>query len=447
MNNNTLVQFFKLTENDKNNLPLKEGQIIFTTDTHKLFLDINDSTRIQIQGVDYTAGTGLNLSGTEFSNAGVRSITTGSTNGTINIDTNGTAAEVAVAGLGSLAYKSSLTASEVGAIDSTLKGANNGVAELDSTGKIPSSQLPSYVDDVLEYPTVGDFPATGETGKIYVDTTTNKTYRWGGSSYVVISETLALGETSSTAYRGDRGKTAYDHALDSNKISSATATGLYKVGATAEGHVSGLTAVTKSDITALGILDDITISPVANTGSSIGTITVDNTTYDFKLPAQVGNEVRISSTQPQDNNWKLWVDSDEITPINTEVVDEYSTSHGLAYSADYINKMHTYSTNEFKVGKWTNGVDVYGKVYIGTLSTTSNDTSVGSITSTYNNLITLRGTIWGPTDKKLPLPFYYGSSDYCKLYVDRWEAIYIESIKETYGGSHYIVYVEYTKMS
>lgn len=108
--------------------------------------------------------------------------------------------------------KPTYTASEVGAIASTLKGANNGVAELDSTGKVPSSQLPSYVDDVLEYNNKSSFPSTGETGKIYIAKDTNKTYRWSGSAYVEISESLALGETSSTAYRGDRGKTAYDHS-------------------------------------------------------------------------------------------------------------------------------------------------------------------------------------------------------------------------------------------
>lgn len=79
-------------------------------------------------------------------------------------------------------------------------------------GKVPSSQLPSYVDDVLEYANLASFPATGETGKIYVALDTNKTYRWSGSAYVEISASLALGETSSTAYRGDRGKTAYDHS-------------------------------------------------------------------------------------------------------------------------------------------------------------------------------------------------------------------------------------------
>lgn len=91
-------------------------------------------------------------------------------------------------------------------------GVAGGVAELDSNGKVPSSQLPSYVDDVEEYANISTFPATGESGKIYIALDTNKTYRWTGSVYVEISPSLALGETSSTAYRGDRGKIAYDHS-------------------------------------------------------------------------------------------------------------------------------------------------------------------------------------------------------------------------------------------
>ena len=97
-------------------------------------------------------------------------------------------------------------------IASSEKGAINGVATLDSTGKVPATQLPSYVDDVLEFANLASFPATGESGKIYIAIDTNLTYRWGGSSYVVMSSSLALGETSSTAYRGDRGKIAYDHS-------------------------------------------------------------------------------------------------------------------------------------------------------------------------------------------------------------------------------------------
>ena len=88
---------------------------------------------------------------------------------------------------------------------SDVKSSLSSKADLDSTGKVPSSQLPSYVDDVEEYTSQSSFPATGTTGKIYVDTTTNLTFRWSGTEYVVISPSLALGETSSTAYAGNKG--------------------------------------------------------------------------------------------------------------------------------------------------------------------------------------------------------------------------------------------------
>lgn len=125
------------------------------------------------------------------------------------------------------------------------------VAASKLTGTIPSENLPSYVDDVVEYNGVSSFPEDGETGKIYVDTATNKTYRWGGSNYVEISASLALGTTSSTAFRGDYGNAAYTHAV-TNK-GSAFGSGLYKITTNSEGHVTAATAVTKTDITALGI--------------------------------------------------------------------------------------------------------------------------------------------------------------------------------------------------
>lgn len=140
------------------------------------------------------------------------------------------------------------------AVHSADVGTANGVAELDANGLVPSSQLPSYVDDVLEYASQSAFPATGETGKIYVALDTNLTYRWSGSAYVEISPSLALGETSSTAYRGDRGKTAYDHATESGR-SGAKSAGLYKIGVTAQGHVASASAVAKADLTALGVAD------------------------------------------------------------------------------------------------------------------------------------------------------------------------------------------------
>nr|DAJ69798.1 MAG TPA: hyaluronidase [Caudoviricetes sp.]DAL00892.1 MAG TPA: hyaluronidase [Caudoviricetes sp.] len=125
-----------------------------------------------------------------------------------------------------------LSAGDVSAIAASAKGAANGVASLGADGKVPSTQLPSYVDDVLEGYVSDDLKKfykdsaksseyTGETGKIYVDMNNNKTYRWSGSIYVVISETLALGTTASTAFAGDKGLVAYNHSQAAHAPSNA----------------------------------------------------------------------------------------------------------------------------------------------------------------------------------------------------------------------------------
>lgn len=172
-----------------------------------------------------------------------------------------------------------------------IKGAANGLAELDSTGKVPAAQLPSYVDDVIEgYKSGADFyedsahtaskKITGEGGKIYVDLHTNVTYRWSGTAFVEISASLALGETESTAYRGDRGAIAYTHSQSSHARTDATATAastvngkikingsdvpvythpsyvsktsdLYKITVDDQGHISAATAVVKDDLTGI----------------------------------------------------------------------------------------------------------------------------------------------------------------------------------------------------
>lgn len=84
-------------------------------------------------------------------------------------------------------------------------------------GKVPAAQLPSFVDDVLEYDAMSSFPASGETGKIYVAKDTNLTYRWSGTQYVEISPSLALGETATTAYPGDKGKAAAALAAEAKR--------------------------------------------------------------------------------------------------------------------------------------------------------------------------------------------------------------------------------------
>ena len=112
-------------------------------------------------------------------------------------------------------------------LDNSSKGASNGVAELDSDGKIIMSQIPGAVNILEKYATESAFPATGSDNVLYVALDTNFVYRWTGVSYVQIDASIQLGETAATAYRGDRGKTAYDHSqLTSGNPHNVTKTDL-----------------------------------------------------------------------------------------------------------------------------------------------------------------------------------------------------------------------------
>lgn len=177
------------------------------------------------------------------------------------------------------------------------KGSANGVAELDANGKVPANQLPSYVDDVIEGYFYGSkfyketehvTEITGETGKIYIDLHTNKTYRWSGSTFAVISETLALGETSSTAYRGDKGKIAYDHSQSPHAPSDAQANQNAFSNITADS-----TAIAAKNTTDTLILtgNNITLTPDAsNNNLEIG-ITKDNVTAALGYTPYTPNEI------------------------------------------------------------------------------------------------------------------------------------------------------------
>lgn len=138
---------------------------------------------------------------------------------------------------------------------------NNGVVDNAEkvNGKVPSNDVIDLLKLSTSAPTscvTGDkyynttskkiFTATGtntwgstgvvpETGKIYVSLENNKTYRWSGTTMIEISESLALGETSETAYRGDRGKTAYDHSQITGNPHGTTAA---NVGAAPISHVT-----------------------------------------------------------------------------------------------------------------------------------------------------------------------------------------------------------------
>ena len=236
---------------------------------------------------------------------------------------------------------------EANKIDVSQKGAVNGVAELNEAGKVPSSQLPSYMDDVIEgYYYNNKFyeesthttEITAEKGKIYVDLSTEKTYRYSGSLYIEVSPSLELGETQFTAYRGDRGKTAYDHATDSNKVNSTKTEKLYKVGVTNQGHVASATEVSKSDITGLGIQAEI------NANNKVNADYIDDSTSDHKFTtaAEKSKLSGIAAGANVNTIDSISINNTPITPDSNKNVDLTSALESIILGTDIETGIKNY---------------------------------------------------------------------------------------------------------
>ena len=168
-------------------------------------------------------------------------------------------------------------------IDESRIGAANGVASLDASGRIPASQIPGGFDNIEEYDNLAAFPTTGEEGKIYVAKDTNLTYRWTGSQYVEISPSLALGETATTAYRGDRGKVAYDHSqVSGNSTIHHTHANKELLDTYKQTEADLANAVSKvHEHGNKSVLDGITSSDIANWNGKQNSLTAgDNITID-----------------------------------------------------------------------------------------------------------------------------------------------------------------------
>ena len=224
------IQFKRGQQEGVKKLVLKDGEPAVALDTGNLYIG-TPSGNVQINNSGGTVDTANKLKNPQkFSITGDVTAPEVSFDGTTAVVLNTTLPNLPgvggeytkvqvnnkgqVTGGGKLGFSDlpPITADQVGAIPMTQKGTADGVASLDSSGKVPASQLPGFVDDVQEYDNRAAFPPTGESSIIYIAKDKNKTYRWGGSDYVPIGSDLALGETSSTAYPGDRGKAAYDHS-------------------------------------------------------------------------------------------------------------------------------------------------------------------------------------------------------------------------------------------
>lgn len=290
-------------------------------------------------------------------------------------------------------------------IKASLKGAANGVATLDSDGKVPSSQLPSYVDDIIEGYYMPDdstskfwadkstsaSKVTGETGKIYVDKDTGITYRYSGTDYVEISSSLALGETSSTAYAGNKGKT--------NATNIATLQGYFSSGiakkATADKNGKDITttySTLANTIKSLSI-DGKTITYTKG-DSTTGTLTTQDTVYTLPSATssvlggvKIGSNISVSSGTISLSKSNVTSALGYTPPTTNTTYNVATTSaNGLMSSADKtkldgitIDNSDTYSS--------ATGDNIPTKTSVAAYVTNTINSSVTAITETEINEI------------------------------------------------------------
>lgn len=267
-------------------------------------------------------------------------------------------------------------------------GAPNGVATLDSAGLVPASQLPSYVDDVLEFTSVSQFPQTGEKDKIYVDLSSNLIYRWSGTQYIEISKSLALGETSTTAYAGDKGKanrqaieslpntiitriqpfaystdlvqlTIYDVDKDGLNYESEDST-IYELKAASQGNAGVMTATDKTQHDSLWTYGmqtytlnhpDTTITAVSTSGEGVQVTLnprtqlvngkVTENTFRINVPLATSTTNGVMSAQDKSRLDSAWGNSLSNVDINKNgaTVSFNSTSSGMSTT---ISPQYTY---------------------------------------------------------------------------------------------------------
>lgn len=296
------------------------------------------------------------------------------------------------------------------------KGAANGVAGLDSTGKVPSTQLPSYVDDVIDLinfvssnPTSGmtignkyyntnskkiftatstsaGVESTPEAGKIYINIATNKTYRWSGSTMAEISTSLALGTTSTTAGRGDWVNTLYTNLGTPQWLPSMIA-----------GRDFFHSVANPSTE---GFLSQVFITPSVSSvllGYDIKFLDGNNSAGDVTIPAATTSKAGVMTA----DMYKTFQQMELATfPLELDIVP----------SSDSI----------FEVGASytpTINIDVFRK---GTNVTSSSNISVVGVPSLSGSLSSNKQT-WTPTaavraNQKLTVTATYGSQSASKVY-------------------------------
>lgn len=409
------VKFIKSEE--PNILALKtagtvtEGALYVATDTGTLWLGTSSTSLLQIKdnidtNTTYSAGTGIDLSGTTFSNSGVRSVSTGTSNGTISVNTNGTTSSVSVKGLGSAAYTassayaaSSHTHSYAGS--SSVGGSANSAVKLDSSAG--SAATPVYFSNGKPTACTYSLNKTVPSDAVFTDTdthyssktivnsaatsTANTTAAVGnGSVYLnhvengsVTSSHKISGSGATTVTADSSGNifvsstnTVYDVATTSSNglMTSAMVTKLN--GITAGANKYSLPSATSSTLGGVKIGSNITVASgtisltKANVTSALGYTppTADTNTH-YASKNVVGSATAITNTTSALTNGNVYLNSVENSAV--------TSSHKISGS-----------------GATTVTTDTSGNIVI-----SSTNTTYSSLKNPYSLTISLNGTSQG----------------------------------------------------
>lgn len=243
------------------------------------------------------------------------------------------------------------------------KGANSGIAELDDNGKVLTSELPSYVDDVEEFNNLVELQKhTGEASKIYITLDDNKCYRWGGTAYVEISSSITLGETSGTAFRGDLGKEAYDKShTHSNK--------------------EVIDNITSEDITNWNNKSDFDGKYTSLTDTPTIPKTWTGTQAEFdevKSTLETGTIVYITDNETAIDNTIYELNKNSHTHSNKDVLDTITT--------DKVNEWNS-KTSVTKVSELDNDSNYQTDTQVSNIVSNATSSAVGSVMNTVNSSI------------------------------------------------------------